>query len=90
MTLRTVTAAITASILAVAAGDASAKGGYVPKPAQPAPPCGVAGGGLPDPAETKACLARRYKPPEPKPNREQETPSAAAKPASTPAPEALL
>lgn len=31
------------------------------------PPCGAGAGGLQDPAETKRCLAERFKPSEPKP-----------------------
>ena len=31
------------------------------------PPCGAAAGGLPDPAETKRCLAERFKPAKDKP-----------------------
>lgn len=63
----------TAALALLAAGAA------VPaRAAQPA--CGFVGGGLPDPAQTRQCLADRYKAPKPKP-----APPPAAPPASAPA-----
>ena len=59
--------AIIVGLLILAAPSAAfARGGDTHKPARPvAQPCGVASGGLPDPAVTQACLARRYIPPAP-------------------------
>ena len=42
------------------------------------PPCAASGGGLPDPAETRRCLAERYKSAKPK------APPPASAPASAP------
>jgi hypothetical protein len=56
-----------ASLAMLMASPAAARGGY--HRAQSAGwPCGVAAGGLPDPAETQRCLAAPYKPPAPKPS----------------------
>ena len=59
--------AIIVGVLILAAPSTTlAGGGAAHKPARPvARPCGVASGGLPDPAATQACLASRYIPPAP-------------------------
>jgi hypothetical protein len=56
-------------LLALAAQPALARGGYHQdgELLAAAQPCGVAAGGLPDPAQTRRCLADRFKAPKPKP-----------------------
>jgi hypothetical protein len=71
----------TAAVVTVLAPSptAWARGGYHHEAAA-APPCGASAGGLPDPAQTKRCLAERYKPPKPGP-----TTSSPAQPDHAPA-----
>ena len=73
-TLATTLALCGAPVLAVAHGHESSP-----------PPCGLSAGGLSDPAETRRCLAERYKPPKPNtaPRTVQITPPPPADPQPT-------
>jgi hypothetical protein len=62
------TFAVAILLLAASPGAALARGGdHRLVLADAGPPCGVGAGGLPDPAQTRRCLAAQFKPPKSKP-----------------------